>query len=50
MNTKKLHGREGFRIRVGNYRGLYLVVDAEKMISTINFPFLQMAIHTSHSP
>ncbi len=27
-NTKKLHGREGLRIRVGNYRILYVVDEA----------------------
>jgi mRNA interferase RelE/StbE len=30
--VKKLHGREGARIRVGNYRVLYLVMETSKEI------------------
>lgn len=35
-NAKKLHGREGFRIRFGNYRVLYLVDDGEKKIEVVS--------------
>jgi len=35
-SAKKLHGREGVRIRVGNYRVLYVVDDAEKKIEVIS--------------
>lgn len=35
-NAKKLHGREGVRIRVGNYRVLYIVDDARKTIEVIS--------------
>ena len=35
-NAKKLHGREGMRIRVGNYRVLYIVDDARKRIDVIS--------------
>ena len=35
-NAKKLHGRDGVRIRVGNYRVLYIVDDADKMIEVIS--------------
>ena len=35
-NAKKLHGREGFRIRVGNYRVLYLVDDKKKKIEIVS--------------
>jgi mRNA interferase RelE/StbE len=31
-NAKKLHGREGARLRVGNYRVLYLVRDSNREI------------------
>ena len=31
-NAKKLHGREGVRIRVGNYRILYVVDNTDKKI------------------
>lgn len=34
-NAKKLHGREGVRIRVGNYRVLYLVDDQKKTIEIV---------------
>lgn len=30
--TKKLHGREGYRIRVGDYRILYVVDESNKCI------------------
>jgi mRNA interferase RelE/StbE len=35
-NAKKLHGREGARIRVGNYRILYIVDDADRKIEIIS--------------
>jgi len=35
-NVKKLHGREGFRIRVGSYRVLYLVDDEKKKIEVVS--------------
>jgi mRNA interferase RelE/StbE len=35
-NAKKLHGREGLRIRTGNYRILYVVDEADKKIEIIS--------------
>jgi mRNA interferase RelE/StbE len=35
-NAKKLHGREGVRVRVGDYRVLYIVDDADKRIDVIS--------------
>jgi mRNA interferase RelE/StbE len=35
-NVKKLHGREGMRIRVGNYRVLYTVDETAKTIEIIS--------------
>jgi mRNA interferase RelE/StbE len=35
-NVKKLRGREGVRIRVGDYRVLYVVDDAGKRIEVIS--------------
>ena len=35
-NSRKLHGREGVRIRVGNYRILYTVDDTGKRIEVIS--------------
>jgi len=35
-NSKKLRGREGYRIRVGDYRILYLVDDLDKNIEVIS--------------
>lgn len=35
-NAKKLHGPEGMRLRVGNYRVLYIVDDAKKRIEVIS--------------
>ena len=32
---KRLRGREGYRIRVGNYRILYLVNDASRIIEVV---------------
>lgn len=34
-NAKKLHGREGYRIRVGSYRVLYLVDDRRNKIEIV---------------
>ena len=34
--VKKLHGREGYRIRVGSYRVLYLVEEADKKIEIVS--------------
>lgn len=34
--AKKLHGREGYRIRVGDYRILYIVDDAEKKVEVFS--------------
>ena len=34
-NAKKLHGREGYRIRVGSYRVLYLVDDKRNRIEIV---------------
>lgn len=35
-NVRKLHGREGLRIRVGNYRILYIIDDANEKIEVIS--------------
>jgi mRNA interferase RelE/StbE len=35
-NVKKLHGREGVRIRVGNYRVLYIVDETAKTIEIVS--------------
>ena len=35
-NAKKLHGREGVRIRVGNYRILYVVDNTDKKIEVFS--------------
>jgi len=34
-NSKKLHGREAWRIRVGSYRILYIIHESEKNIEVI---------------
>ncbi len=34
-NVKKLSGQEGYRLRVGDYRVLYLIDDAKKTIEII---------------
>jgi mRNA interferase RelE/StbE len=34
--AKRLHGREGIRIRVGNYRILYIVDDVNKKIEVFS--------------
>jgi len=33
---KKLHGRDGFRIRVGNYRIIYEIFDKVLLVEVIN--------------
>ncbi len=35
-NFKKLRGREGYRIRVGDYRILYLIDESDKNIEVIS--------------
>ena len=35
-SAKKLHGRQGARIRVGNYRVLYVVDERERKIEVIS--------------
>ena len=34
--TKKLFGREGYRIRVGNYRILYIINEKEKKVEIVS--------------
>ena len=34
--TKELHGREGYRIRVGDYRILYVINEKEKRIEIVS--------------
>ena len=34
--AKKLHGREGYRIRVGSYRVLYTIDESEKKIEVVS--------------
>jgi len=36
FGTKKHLGREGYRIRVGNYRILYIIDDKEKKIEIVS--------------
>jgi mRNA interferase RelE/StbE len=36
QNCKKLHGREGFRVRVGEYRILYTVDQTEKKVDIVS--------------
>jgi len=35
-NFKKLRGREGYRIRVGDYRILYLIDESDKNVEVIS--------------
>jgi mRNA interferase RelE/StbE len=35
QGCKKLTGREGYRIRVGNYRVIYSIIDDELIVSII---------------
>jgi len=34
--TKKLYGMEGYRIRVGNYRILYIIKESKKKVEIIS--------------
>lgn len=34
--VKKLHGRDGYRIRVGNYRILYTIDDSKKEVEVFS--------------
>ncbi|MCK4353595.1 type II toxin-antitoxin system RelE/ParE family toxin [candidate division WOR-3 bacterium] len=36
LGTKKLLGREGYRIRVGNYRILYIINEEEKKVEIVS--------------
>jgi mRNA interferase RelE/StbE len=36
VGAKKLHGREGYRIRVGDYRILYVVDDSKQNIEVFS--------------
>ena len=36
VGAKKLHGREGYRIRVGDYRILYVVDDSKQKIEVFS--------------
>jgi mRNA interferase RelE/StbE len=42
-NSKKLRGREGYRIRVGDYRILYLIDEPDKNIEVISVAHLREA-------
>ncbi len=35
-HSKKLHGREGWRVRVGDYRILYIIHESEKNIEIVS--------------
>jgi mRNA interferase RelE/StbE len=35
-HSKKLHGREGWRVRVGDYRILYIIHESEKNIEVVS--------------
>ncbi len=34
--VKKLHGREGYRIRIGDYRILYVINESEKKVEIVS--------------
>lgn len=34
--AKKLHGREGYRIRIGEYRVLYVIEEVEKKVEVFS--------------
>jgi len=36
VGAKKLHGREGYRIRVGNYRILYVIYESKKVVEVFS--------------
>jgi len=35
MNSKKLKGEELFRVRIGNYRVIYSIIDEQMIISVV---------------
>jgi mRNA interferase RelE/StbE len=35
-DVKKIHGREGFRVRVGDYRLLYTIDDSKKTVEVVS--------------
>ena len=43
--SKKLHAREGYRLRIGKYRILYLINDKEKKIEIISVALRKDAYH-----
>ncbi|MCL5062264.1 MAG: type II toxin-antitoxin system RelE/ParE family toxin [Nitrospirae bacterium] len=36
VGVKKLHGREGYRIRVGDYRILYVIYESKKVVEVFS--------------
>ncbi|MCL4536389.1 MAG: type II toxin-antitoxin system RelE/ParE family toxin [Nitrospirae bacterium] len=36
VGAKKLHGREGYRIRVGDYRILYVIYESKKVVEVFS--------------
>jgi len=36
QGTRKLHGRDGYRIRVGNYRILYIINESNKKVEVLS--------------
>jgi mRNA interferase RelE/StbE len=34
--VKKLHGREAYRVRIGDYRVLYTIDDGEKIVEVVS--------------
>ena len=36
MGSKKLKGRDGFRIRIGNYRAVYEIDDEKKTVTVVD--------------
>ena len=36
VGVKKLHGREGYRIRVGNFRVLYVIDESRKIVDVFS--------------
>ena len=43
--VKKLHGREGYRIRVGDYRILYVIDDNEKKVEIVSVAHRKEVYH-----
>lgn len=35
LDVKKLEGREGFRLRIGDYRAIYRIIDAVMVIEVV---------------